>query len=90
MGWNLNVNTVKYYIFSFFLILFSSGVCAQKITLGTCILKDGGHYKGEMVNGKAQGKGSAVYPNGDTYEGEYVKGKRQGYYPLLQLPFLQR
>ena len=34
-------------------------------------------YKGEMVAGKAHGKGSATYPNGDFYEGEYIKGKRQ-------------
>ena len=53
---------------------------AQKITLGSCVTKDGGQYKGEMVAGKPHGKGSVVYNNGDTYEGEYVKGKRQGYY----------
>ena len=52
---------------------------AQKITLGSCILKDGGKYKGELMAGKAHGKGQAVYKNGDIYEGEYVKGKRQGY-----------
>ena len=51
----------------------------QKIMLGSCVLKDGGMYKGEMVAGKAHGKGSATYKNGDMYEGEYVKGKRQGY-----------
>lgn len=43
-------------------------VSAQKITLGSCITRDGGQYKGEMVSGKPQGKGAAVYSNGDTYE----------------------
>lgn len=51
---------------------------AQKITLGSCTTADGGTYQGEMVGGKPQGKGRAVYKNGDWYEGEYVKGKRQG------------
>ncbi len=44
---------------------------AQKISLGSCITRDGGQYKGEMVSGKPQGKGTAVYKNGDTYEGSY-------------------
>lgn len=48
---------------------------AQKISLGSCVTKDGGQYKGEMVAGKPNGKGNALYKNGDTYEGEYVKGK---------------
>ena len=52
---------------------------AQKISLGSCITRDGGQYKGEMVGGKPQGKGAAVYSNGDTYEGSYQKGKREGY-----------
>ena len=52
---------------------------AQKISLGSCITKDGGQYKGEMVSGKPQGKGATVFPNGDTYEGNYLKGKREGY-----------
>ena len=52
---------------------------AQKITLGSCVTKDGGQYKGEMLAGKPNGKGNAIYKNGDTYEGEYVKGRRQGF-----------
>ena len=39
---------------------------AQKISLGSCITRDGGQYKGEMVSGKPQGKGSTIYKNGDT------------------------
>ena len=34
---------------------------AQKFSLGSCITRDGGQYKGEMVSGKPQGKGSTVY-----------------------------
>jgi hypothetical protein len=52
---------------------------AQKITLGSCVTHDGGQYKGQMVSGKPNGKGSTVFKNGDMYEGGYVKGKRQGY-----------
>ena len=52
---------------------------AQKISLGSCITRDGGQYKGEMVSGKPQAKGTTVYTNGDTYEGSYLKGKRSGY-----------
>ena len=37
---------------------------AQKITLGSATTKDGGDYQGEMVAGKPQGKGKAVYKNG--------------------------
>lgn len=33
---------------------------AQKISLGSCITRDGGQYKGEMVSGKPQGKGSTI------------------------------
>ena len=52
---------------------------AQKITLGSCVTKDGGEYKGEMQSGKPQGKGKTTWKNGNVYEGEYEKGKRQGY-----------
>ena len=52
---------------------------AQKISLGSCTTRDGGQYKGEMVGGKPQGKGTTVFKNGDTYEGSYLKGKRDGY-----------
>ena len=38
---------------------------AQKISLGSCSTRDGGQYKGEMVSGKPQGKGTTVYTNGD-------------------------
>ena len=50
---------------------------AQKITLGSCVTKDGGQYKGEMLAGKPNGKGNAIYKNRDTYECENVKGRRQ-------------
>ena len=33
---------------------------AQKITLGTYKMKDGGEYKGEMQSGKPHGKGRTV------------------------------
>ena len=52
---------------------------AQKITLGTYKMKDGGEYKGEMQAGKPHGKGRTTWKDGDVFEGEYVKGKRQGF-----------
>ena len=34
---------------------------AQKMTVGSCTLKDGGIYTGELVGGKPNGKGRAQY-----------------------------
>ena len=66
-------------ILTFIFCMFSYGASAQKITLGSCTTHDGGQYKGEMVSGRPNGKGSTIYKNGDIYEGQYVKGKRQGF-----------
>lgn len=52
---------------------------AQKIVLGSCTTHDDGQYKGQMMNGKPNGKGNTVFKNGDSYVGEYIKGKRDGY-----------
>ena len=70
----------KYIALIIFALMPFSGV-AQKITLGSCDVKDGtitGTYQGEMAGGKPHGKGRTVYQNGNIYEGDYVKGKRQG------------
>ena len=71
-------NILKQYIF-ILLSLFVLSTSAQKITLGSCTLKDGGEYKGEMSAGKPHGKGKTMWKDGDWFEGEYAKGKRQGY-----------
>ena len=45
------------------------GLCtiqAQKIVVGSCTLKDGGIYTGELISGKPGGKGKVQYENGDT------------------------
>ena len=55
--------------FAFGAFAFNGTALAQKIMLGSYTLKDGGLYKGEMVSGKANGKGMATYKNGDTDEG---------------------
>ena len=65
-------------ILAIIIALFPITLFAQKITLGSCTTKDNGEYKGEMLSGKPNGKGTTVYKNGDRFEGEYVKGKRQG------------
>jgi len=36
-------------------------------------------YTGEIVNGKAHGKGESVYENGASYVGEYQNGNFHGY-----------
>ena len=35
-------------------------------------------YKGDVVNGKANGIGEMVYKNGDVYKGEFVDDKKEG------------
>lgn len=36
-------------------------------------------YEGEIENGKANGKGKALYENGNTYEGNFTDNQRTGY-----------
>ena len=38
---------------------------AQKISLGSCITRDGGQLKGGTLSGKPQGLGTTIYKNGD-------------------------
>ena len=78
---------MKYKINLISFLLISLPLCsfAQKISLGSCVTRDGGQYKGEMVGNKPNGKGTTVFKNGDTYEGSYVKGKRNGYVSILLL-----
>ena len=49
-----------------------------KTATQTITLSDGGRYTGQVLHGKPNGKGKAVYKNGDVYEGEFLKGKRHG------------
>ena len=55
--------------YTFFSILFTCALSAQaqKITLGTYKMKDGGEYKGEMQAGKPHGKGRTVWKDGDVF-----------------------
>ena len=71
-------NTLKKLSLSIALLALPFVLSAQKIVLGTCTTQDGGTYKGQMMNGKPNGKGSTVFKNGNTYVGEYIKGKREG------------
>jgi len=36
-------------------------------------------YKGEVSEGKPNGKGKATFRNGGMYEGDWVNGKQEGY-----------
>ena len=72
---------LKYKMIIFAMTLFSLNTLAQKISLGSCTIREDdfvGEYKGEMLNGKPYGKGVTIYQNGNKYEGEYVRGRRQG------------
>ena len=62
------------YILTLLLGLSLSEAMAQKIEVGSCTLKDGGIYTGELKGGKPNGKGRVQYENGDTYEGAFEKG----------------
>ena len=63
----------KQIIFSALLACTTTGSLAQKITLGNCTTPDGGQYKGEIVSGKAHGKGKATYKNCGSFLGEFGK-----------------
>ena len=55
----------------FAMTLFSLNTLAQKISLGSCTIREDdfvGEYKGEMLNGKPYGKGVTIYQNGNKYE----------------------
>ena len=57
----------KCFFLALTLAMASVDASAQKISLGSCITRDGGQFKGEMVSGKPQGKGTTIYKNGDNY-----------------------
>ncbi len=40
-------------------------------------------FKGEMLEGLKQGRGTCEYQEGITYEGEFHQGKRQGHGALI-------
>ena len=40
---------MKHKILTLILLVIPATIMAQKITLGSCVTKDGGQYKGEMV-----------------------------------------
>lgn len=45
----------KCFFLALTLAMASVDASAQKISLGSCITRDGGQFKGEMVSGKPQG-----------------------------------
>lgn len=45
---------------------------------GGSIVKDGGKYAGELMNGQRHGRGKQQYPNGDVFTGCFQKDKRVG------------
>ena len=73
-----NSNMLKEILFSTLMAATLLQAHAQKMVVGSCTLKDGGIYTGELVSGKPGGKGRVQYSNGDTYEGSFVKGMRHG------------
>ena len=73
---NLKKSTFLYIFFA--MMACSVPVKAQNPATQTITLSDGGRYTGQVLHGKPNGKGKAVYKNGDVYEGEFLKGKRHG------------
>ena len=65
----MNINRLSIIAISMFLSFTAE---AQKITLGSATTKDGGEYQGEMLMGKPNGKGKAVYKNGNWYDYDRV------------------
>lgn len=47
------------------------------------LLSDGSVYTGQILNGRAHGKGSLVWENGNTYVGEFVDGIKEGYGTMI-------
>jgi len=39
---------------------------------------EGGHYEGQSLGGRPEGRGVLVYPNGDRYDGAFHEGRRHG------------
>ena len=54
--------------------LFPLASQAQKITVGSCTMKDGGEYRGEMMSGRPHGKGITKWKDGDTFEDAVFEG----------------
>ena len=62
------MTTLRYIIITI-MAMGAVAVSAQRITLGSCKMKDGGSYQGEMQAGKPHGKGRTTWKDGDVFEG---------------------
>ena len=69
------------YIYSIALFALSLNAQAQKITLGSCVTKDGGDYNGEMTGGKPHGKGRMRITRTYTIELVDITGSKITVYP---------
>ena len=58
-----NSNMLKEILFSTLMAATLLQAHAQKMVVGSCTLKDGGIYTGELVSGKPGGKGRVQYSN---------------------------
>ncbi|MDT8900112.1 hypothetical protein [Anaeroselena agilis] len=65
-------------------VTWSSGADEEKYATGKGVIQwfeDGKPvmgYEGDVVKGKANGKGIATWPDGDRYEGDFVDGNMTG------------
>ena len=46
--------------------------------IDTIYYKNGSRYKGELLNGEKDGKGTYYYTNGNKYEGEWRNDAKDG------------
>ena len=56
----------------------------SKITIGTLKDKYENEYNGEIINGKANGKGTKTYKDGRIFTGIFINNKREGNGILLR------
>ena len=72
---NLEIVALVVIVLSALLVFFSSIPGQGVLTLDKGAIR----YKGSLVRGKMNGKGTVTFKNGDTYTGNLVNGSFSGY-----------
>ena len=48
-------------------------------SFGVFMLRGGGRYEGDFIDGKRTGRGIFTWPDGRRYEGDFIDDKRHGH-----------